>query len=119
MIEWVNTKPGYLLKPIAQLPLDTSQLNTNSWLAGFAEGDGSFQIRISEGRYRHVATSFELCQGRDDPALFQAYKPIMETIASFLLANLSVIHISKWRTEGPANNYFGELVTVVKLARKL
>ena len=36
MIDWVNTKPGYLLKPIAKLPLDTSQLNTNSWLAGFA-----------------------------------------------------------------------------------
>ena len=36
MIDWVNTKPGYLLKPIAKLPLNTSQLNTNSWLAGFA-----------------------------------------------------------------------------------
>ena len=63
--------------------------------AGFAEGDASFQIRITEGRYRHVATSFELCQGRDDPVLFQYYKPIMETIASFLLANLGVIHLSK------------------------
>jgi hypothetical protein len=70
MIDWVNTKPGYLLKPIAKLPLDTSQLNTNSWFAGFAEGDASFQIRISEGRYRHVATTFELCQGRDDQPLF-------------------------------------------------
>jgi hypothetical protein len=100
MIDWVNTKPGYLLKPIAKLPLDTSQLNTNSWLAGFAEGDGSFQIRITEGKYRHVATSFELCQGRDDQALFQAYQPIMETIASFLLANLSVIHLSKFNRTG-------------------
>ena len=42
MIDWVNTKPGYLFKPIAKLPLDTSQLNTNSWFAGFAEGDASF-----------------------------------------------------------------------------
>lgn len=117
MIDWVNTKPNYSLKPITKLPLDTSQLNTNSWLAGFAEGDASFQIRTTEGRYRHVATSFELSQGRDDPVLFQAYKPIMETIASFLLANLSVIHLSKFnRTE---SNYFGEHVTVVKLVRKL
>jgi len=100
MIDWVNTKPGYLLKPIAKLPLNTSQLNTNSWLAGFAEGDASFQIRTTEGRYRHVATSFELSQGRDDPALFQAYKPIMETIASFLLANLSVIHLSNFNRTG-------------------
>jgi hypothetical protein len=100
MIDWVNTKPNYLLKPITKLPLDTSQLNTNSWLAGFAEGDASFQIRTTEGRYRHVATSFELCQGRDDPALFQAYKPIMETIASFLLANLSVMHLSKFNRTG-------------------
>lgn len=85
MIDWVNTKPDYLLKPIAKLLLDTSQLNTNSWFAGFAEGDASFQIRITEGRYRHVATSFKLSQGRDDPVSFQAYKPIMGTIASFLL----------------------------------
>ena len=34
MIDWVNTKPDYLLKPIAKLPLDISQLNTNSWFAG-------------------------------------------------------------------------------------
>lgn len=69
MIEWVNTKPGYLLKPIAQLPLDTSQLNTNSWLAGFAEGDGSFQIRISEGRYRHVATCAPLRRNNPRPLI--------------------------------------------------
>jgi hypothetical protein len=131
MIDWVNTKPNYLLKPIAKLPLDTSQLNTNSWFAGFAEGDASFQIRITEGRYRHVATSFELSQGRDDPVLFQAYKPIMETIASFLLANLGVIHLSKFdRTfftmattsigkREQENNSFGEHVTIVKLVRKL
>lgn len=62
MIDCVNTKPNYSLKPITKFPLDTSQLNTNSWLAGFAEGDASFQIRTTEGRYRHVATSFELCQ---------------------------------------------------------
>jgi hypothetical protein len=100
MIDWVNTKPGYLFKPIAKLPLDTSQLNTNSWFAGFAEGDASFQIRITEGKYRIVATSFELCQGRDDSVLFQAYKPIMETIASFLLANLGVTLVSQFnRTE--------------------
>jgi len=100
MIDWVNTKQDYLLKPIAKLPLDTSQLNTNSWFAGFAEGDASFQIRITEGRYRHVATTFELSQGRDDPELFQAYKPIMETIASFLLANLGVIHLSQFHRTG-------------------
>jgi hypothetical protein len=100
MIDWVKTKQDYLLKPIAKLPLDTSQLNTNSWFAGFAEGDASFQIRITEGRYRHVATSFELSQGRDDPVLFQAYKPIMETIASFLLANLGVIQLSQFNRTG-------------------
>lgn len=91
MIDWVNTKPDYLFKPIAKLPLDTSQLNTNSWFAGFAEGDASFQIRITEGKYRIVATSFELSQGRDDPVLFQAY---------FLLANLGVTLVSQFnRTE--------------------
>nr|AHJ10982.1 LAGLIDADG homing endonuclease [Rhizophagus sp. DAOM 213198] len=100
MIDWVNTKPGYLFKPIAKLPLDSYQLNTNSWLAGFAEGDASFQIRITEGKYRIVTTTFELSQGRDDPVLFQAYKPIMEIIASFLLANLGVTLVSQFNRTG-------------------
>ena len=34
MIDWVNTKPNYSLKPITKLPLDTSQLNTNSSQGG-------------------------------------------------------------------------------------
>jgi hypothetical protein len=105
MLDWVNTKPDFLAQPIAKLPLDTSQLNTNSWFAGFAEGDASFQIRITEGKYRIVATSLELSQGRDDPELFQAYKPIMETIASFLLANLGVIHLSKFNRTPSRRTY--------------
>jgi len=96
IIDWINAKSNYSLKPLIKLPLDTSQLNTNSWLAGFAEGDASFQIRITERKYRHVATSFELYQGRNDPILFQAYKSIMKTIASFLLANLSVVYLNKF-----------------------
>jgi hypothetical protein len=41
----------------------------------------------------------------------------METIASFLLANLRFIHLSKLNREN--NSVFGEHVTVVKLVRKL
>lgn len=38
---------------IIKLPLDTSDLGSNAWLAGFADADGHFSINLS-GSYRSV-----------------------------------------------------------------
>lgn len=51
-------------------------------MAGFAEGDSSFLIRLSKPNdnrnskgkvYNHVSTTFELCQTRIDLELFEKY----------------------------------------------
>lgn len=45
LIDYLNVKsPGLILE---NLPLDISPLQNNSWLAGFIEADGSFQVRTS------------------------------------------------------------------------
>lgn len=45
---------------LVKLPLDESPLGENAWLAGFSEGDCSFQVSIpsSTKRERVCATSF-------------------------------------------------------------
>ena len=42
--EWRNAN-------IIKLPLDTSSIDSNGWLAGFADSDAHFAIRLS-GKYR-------------------------------------------------------------------
>lgn len=74
------------------LPLDTSPLACNAWLAGFAEADGSFYIRTSETSQR-IAPAFELdalLQRDMDPASKDSYQELMGAIARFLLCNLKV-----------------------------
>jgi len=62
-------------------------------LAGFSEGDSSFQIRLTkpneekEGKgkgYNHVSTTYELTQTRLDLDLFNRYESIMITISLFI-----------------------------------
>jgi LAGLIDADG endonuclease len=61
-----------------KLVIDTSSLVTNAWFSGFAEGDGSFQIRATRGlKYRRTAISFELEQSQSTENL----QVIMEKIA--------------------------------------
>lgn len=100
LIDWINISPKYTklnTNLIIKLPLDVSNLNSNSWLAGFSEGDASFQIRTTIGpKYNHISTTYELCQSRLDSILFEDYKPIMESIANLFLANLGITHLMKY-----------------------
>ncbi len=41
MIDYLNAKGANIVK----LPLDTSPLNSNAWLAGFIDANGSFSIK--------------------------------------------------------------------------
>jgi len=69
------------------LPHDTSPLYSNAWLAGFADGDGSFYINTIGKR---VAAYFELVQSRTDLALIERYKPIMTAIAGMLMCSCGI-----------------------------
>ena len=64
-------------------------LDINAWLAGFSDGDGSFDIRISDTTGR-VDTCFELVQSRINHELAIKYLPIIESIAAFILTKLTI-----------------------------
>lgn len=63
-------------------------------MAGFSEGDCSFQIRITEGVYNHISTTYEISQSRLSSDLFEKYKTVMVLIANLFLTNLSVVYLS-------------------------
>jgi hypothetical protein len=82
-----NKQPVYLLKK----GLDTTPLGNNSWLSGFIDADGSFEVRTSNnGAYQHFSTTCDIVQNRTDQEHLESYKPIMQDIAEFFLAKLSV-----------------------------
>lgn len=98
-INWFNENHDY---NIPCLNLDTSPIDSNSWLAGFTDGDGNFSIslinrkkngRITSKRKR-VQTFFriELRQNyHRDVSVLQggaSYFPILNKIATFLNVNL-------------------------------
>jgi hypothetical protein len=87
------------------LPLDKSNLANNSWLSGFTSGDGSFGVRVTESEnarnnQNKISLSFDLVQSRLNDEHLQSYKEIMETIAAFLLSNLSLHKMSKYDRSG-------------------
>jgi hypothetical protein len=63
LVDYLNRKNPTL--NMVALPLDTSPLCSNAWLAGFIEADGSFQVRTSlTSKVKRLGISFELSQAR-------------------------------------------------------
>ena len=108
LIDWVNDSRTYssiIRNKFEKLPLDNSQLESNAWLSGFSEGDSTFQIRITEGKYNHISTYYEISQGRLDSELLEGYKDIMQNIANLFLGTLSEIYLSKFDRSGKQKFY--------------
>nr|YP_009517249.1 LAGLIDADG homing endonuclease [Tephrocybe rancida]AYE93172.1 LAGLIDADG homing endonuclease [Tephrocybe rancida] len=102
LIDYINNKtsssyglqPRGLLRPgliLEKLPLDTSPLQNNGWLAGFIEADGCFQVRTSlTSKQRRLGISFELSQARITQQGYSTLE-VMEMIASFLKISVNNI----------------------------
>jgi hypothetical protein len=85
IIDFLNTKGSNIEK----LPLDTSPLNNNAWLAGFVDADGSFAIQgFSQKPKTHLAIQFYLAQRTYDIS-GESLKPLMSKIADFLFVKLN------------------------------
>jgi len=90
LITYLNDKYHYNIPVYSQ---DTSDLNTNGWLAGFIDADGGFKIRYTEKRIEEnsnkvltkgrIEVRFALEQQQYLPYNNQSYKPIMLKIQSF------------------------------------
>lgn len=80
---------------IKKLPLDNSNIESNAWLAGFADADGHFQISL-EGIYGsnnslsrgRVKCTFSIKQRVIDKPTGDSCVPIMSKIAEFFQCNV-------------------------------
>jgi hypothetical protein len=90
MINWINKSTG---ESISTHGVDHSDILGNSWLAGFIEADGSFDIRVSQtntGSIKNrVSARLRLEQRKLDPITKASYSDIMSDIATALGITLS------------------------------
>ena len=84
VITFLNTK--YFMD-INRLPLDSSLLNLNSWLAGFIDADGYFYIRYSS---KQITCNFSLEQRIIYPKTQKSYYNILNQISLFLKIKLVI-----------------------------
>lgn len=83
LIDYVNNR-GNL--NILKLPLDNSPLDSNAWLSGFIDSDGSFSVRTSE-KSKRLACSFELVQRQTNLEDY-SYLEVLSKLSIFLMSNL-------------------------------
>ena len=90
LIHWMNHNKGYsfILKP-----RDNSDLLQNAWLSGFIDGDGSFDIRVSQVKYGalkdRVSARFRLEQQQIDPKSNLSNFEFFSLISTSLLTRLT------------------------------
>ncbi len=85
MIDFLNAKGDNIVK----LPLDSSPLNSNAWLAGFIDADGHFAIKgFTSNPNTYLAIHFQLGQRKTDKS-GESLEELMLKIAEFLLVKLS------------------------------
>ena len=96
-IAWYNDNMNTDIKP---LDLDLSPIDSNSWLAGFTDGDGNFSITLTDRKKKGVVTSkrvqaffrIELRQNyHKEVSIVQggiSYFEILDKIARYLKVNL-------------------------------
>lgn len=90
LIDFLNMKYPNLYN-IVKLPLDNSDIGSNSWLAGFTEADGSFYVRVTKNsncQTHKVHCKYELVQAYDNNNIYTFN--IMTKICEFLLVDLKV-----------------------------
>nr|BBG67062.1 hypothetical protein [Stropharia rugosoannulata] len=89
LVKYLNNKNLDLNLIVGKL--DQSSLTTNSWLAGFIESDGCFQVRTSlDSKVKRLQLSFELSQARVTRYGYSMYE-LMQSIAQFLNVNVNDI----------------------------
>ena len=75
----------YKDKNIPLLPLDDTPIESNSWLSGFTDADGCFDIRYTDGLKKiRIATRFRIDQRKLDPVSGESYEILFHKICKYL-----------------------------------
>ena len=89
LIDWLNYKHSDL--NIIKKPLDSSSIDSNAWLSGFIEADGSFSIFLNKDSIR---IRFSLTQSSKNK-LGISNETIMNIIAEYLEVKVSIYQRKK------------------------
>lgn len=85
LINWLNNKKN---SSIVCLGLDTSNLNSNSWFAGFSDADSYFQVSLTHNKeldtIKKIKSYYRLEIQQNYHGEANLYKDIIKSIAKFL-----------------------------------
>jgi len=89
LIDWMNKNhfQDNIKNKIIKLPLDTSSLMNNHWLAGFIDADGCFYIRCS---LKQIICKFSLEQRMIYPKTLEKYEYIFNKICLAFNVKLAI-----------------------------
>jgi hypothetical protein len=91
LIDWLNNK-NVNNREIVCLDLDSSNLDSNSWFAGFSDADSYFQVSLTENKeletIKKIKCFYRLEIQQNYHGKLESYKNIMESISKFLNTNL-------------------------------
>ena len=96
LIDWLNLKYDLNIKKNNK---DTSNIDSNSWLAGFIDADGHFSVRTTlDSTYPKIECKFEISQRQNDHNN-QNNLEYLSLIANFLSSSVKEIRLNKPKPE--------------------
>jgi hypothetical protein len=96
LIDWLNNRFDINIEKKAK---DFSNIESNSWLAGFIDADGHFSVRATTvSKYPKIACVFELSQRQNDHNNENNYE-FLSLIAEFLITSVKEIRMDKPKPE--------------------
>ena len=101
LIDWLNQNHN---TNIPKLPLNKSDLNSDNWLAGFIDSDGSFSVQYTKKENalkRKISCRLRIEQRMFYPITNESYAEILTVITKFLGCNL-LTRLQK----STGNNYY-------------
>ena len=96
LIDWLNVRFDL---NIVKKDKDTSNIDSNSWIAGFIDADGHFLVRTTTvSKYPKIECKFELTQRQNDHNNENNYE-FLNLIADFLLTTVKEIRVDQPKPE--------------------
>ena len=96
LIDWLNIRFDL---NIEKKDKDISNIDSNSWLAGFIDADGHFSVRTTTvSKYPKIECKFELSQRQNDHNNENNYE-FLNLIADFLFTTVKEIRVDKPKPE--------------------
>jgi len=112
---------------IPLLPLNTSPIGNDAWLAGFTEADVYFGIKITEfrpkaedekrSRSRKIYCKFVIEQRQLDKVTGLSCKDFMQLIADYFNSSLLSKTVNSNKYLSPVNSYYFNVESVSKLEK--